>query len=111
MPNPGEKILIDLYYAQDRSLQKIGNIYGVSRERVRQWMEAFHLSRNRVGRKNLLEIKSNLNIYDEYIRGEPVAKLAKKNKMSANTIYAFLLKCNPNIRLEKTFQRRNEGYK
>jgi len=37
--------------------------------------------------------------------------LAEKNKMSANTIYAFLLKCNPNIRLEKTFQRRNEGYK
>ena len=100
MPNPGEKILSDLYYAKDGSLQQIANIYGVSRERVRQWMERFHLPRNKVGMKKLLD-ESNLNICDEYIRGEPVVKLAKKYKVGQLTIYSFLHKQNPNIRLER----------
>ena len=109
MPNPGKKILSDLYYVQDKSLQKIGNIYGVSLERVRQWMECLHLPRNKMGTKNLLD-SSNLKICDEYIRGEPVAKLAEKNKVSTITIYAFLLKCNPNIRLErKRFKEERKG--
>jgi len=100
MPNPGKKILSDLYYVEDKSLQKIGNIYGVSRERVRQWMERWSLPRNKAGTKNLLD-SLNLNICNEYIKGKPVVKLAKKYKVCQTTIYKFLLDCNPNIRLEK----------
>jgi len=100
MPNPGEKILSDLYYTQNKSLRKTGKIYSVSGERVRQWMEKLHLPRNRVGTKNLLD-SSNLKICDKYIKGEPVTKLAKKYQVSAVTIYKFLLEQNPNIGLEK----------
>ena len=105
--NPGEKILSNLYYVKDKSLQKIGDIYGVSRERVRQWMEEFHLPRNRSGTKNLLG-ESNVKICDQYIRGELVVKLAKKYKVCKTTIYKFLFECNPNIRLEKKRFREKE---
>ncbi|GAH75240.1 unnamed protein product [marine sediment metagenome] len=107
MPNPGEKILTDLYYVKDGSLQKIADIYGVSRERARQWMEKWGLPRNRSGGKNLLD-ESNPNICDEYIKGEPVVKLAKKYKVCKTTIYKFLLECNPSIRLEKKRFREKE---
>jgi len=109
MPNPGKKILSDLYYTQNKSLQKIGNIYGVTRERVRQWMERLHLPRNKAGTKNLLD-SLNLNICNEYIKGEPVVKLAKKHQVCKTTVYKFLLDCNPNIRLEKKrFRERKKG--
>ena len=98
--NPGEKILSGLYYVKDGSLQKIADIYSVTRESVRQWMEEFHLSRRKVGIKSLLD-ESNLKICDQYIRGEKVTKLAKKYQVCEVTIYKFLLECNPNIGLEK----------
>ena len=100
MLNPGKKILDRLYNIQKKTLQQIADIYGVSRERVRQWMEKFHLSRRRRGRKNVLD-KSNIKICDEYIRGVPVVKLAKKYRADEVTVYKFLLECNPNIGLEK----------
>jgi len=100
MPNPGKKILSNLYYTQNKSLRKTGKIYSVSGERVRQWMEKLNLPRNKVGPKRLLN-ESNPNICDEYIRGEPVVKLAKKYKVCCTTIYKFLLEQNPNIKLEK----------
>lgn len=108
--NPGRKILSNLYDVKDKSLQGIADIYGVCRERVRQWMEELHMPRRKPGIKNLLD-KSNLIICDEYIRGERVVKLAKKHEVCAVTIYKFLLECNPNIGLEKKQFREKERRK
>lgn len=98
--NPGEKILSNLYDVKDKSLQGIADIYGVTRECVRQWMEELHLPRDGPGIKSILD-ESNIEICDEYVRGEPVFKLTKKYRVCAVTIYKFLLECNPNIGLEK----------
>jgi len=98
--NPGRKILSNLYDVKDKSLQGIGDIYGVSREGVRQWMEEFHLPRDGPGIKSILD-ESNIEICDKYIRGEPVVKLAKKYEVCVVTIYKFLLECNPNIGLKR----------
>ena len=112
MPNPGKKILSDLYNVKDGSLRKTGKVYGVSGERVRQWMERWDLPRNGPGIKSILD-ESNIEICDKYIKGEPVVKLAKKHEVCAVTIYKFLLECNPDIGLErKQFReklRRNNG--
>jgi len=112
MLNPGKKILDRLYNIQKKTLQQIADIYGVSRERVRQWMERWDLPRNGPGIKSILD-ESNIEICDKYIKGEPVVKLAKKHEVCAVTIYKFLLECNPDIGLErKQFReklRRNNG--
>ena len=110
MPNPGKEILSNLYYVEDKTLQEIGNIYGVSRERVRQWMEGWGLSRDRRGRKIILD-SLNIKICDEYIRGERVVDLAKKNKVSQVTLYNFLHRQNPKIRLERKEFREKLGEK
>jgi len=99
--NPGEKILSDLYDVKDKSLQGIADIYGVTRECVRQWMEEFHLPRDGPGIKKSILDESNIEICDKYIRGERVVRLAKKYRVCKVTIYKFLLECNPNIGLEK----------
>jgi len=100
MPNPGKKILDHLYNVENKSLQQIGDIYGVSRERVRQWMEKWNLPRRKSGNKDILD-SSAIKICDEYIRGERVVELAKKYQVCHTTIYKFLLKQNSNIRLER----------
>lgn len=44
------RTLKTLYYGQEMTLQQIGNIYDVSRERVRQVMERKGLKRRQVGK-------------------------------------------------------------
>jgi len=110
MPNPGKEILSNLYNVQKKTLQEIADIYGVSRERVRQWMEGWGLSREKLGRRSILD-SLNIKICDEYIRGERVVDLAKKNKVSAVTLYNFLHRQNPKIRLERKEFREKLGEK
>lgn len=43
----GRRKLIKLYYEKDKTLQEIGNKYGVTRERVRQKMEEYDLPRRK----------------------------------------------------------------
>jgi len=69
MPNPGSQILTKLYYDEDKRLQEIGDEYGVSRERVRQWMEKKHVPRirNRKHRHKPRPYQS-LDEYFQYVK-------------------------------------------
>lgn len=100
MPNPGKKILSDLYDVQKKKLRQIGKIYGVSRERVRQWMEGFYLPRRKTGGDYILN-KVKLELCEKYIKGESVIELAKKYRVSVDTIYYFFREQVPGIRLKK----------
>jgi len=48
--NWNKEQLIQLYYHDNKTLQEIGNLFGVSRERVRQIMERFSIQRYKKGK-------------------------------------------------------------
>ena len=43
---PSMQILIKRYYKEEKTLDEIGKEFGVTRERVRQWMEEYQLPRD-----------------------------------------------------------------
>ncbi len=100
MPNPGKKILNNLYNVQKKTLQQIADFYGVCRERVRQWMEWWGISRRHQGTKSIL-IEESKKIRKRYIEGEVVIELAKTYKVSPSTLYQFLQRRDPNIKLKR----------
>lgn len=57
-----------MYYAEERTLQEIGDEYGVTRERVRQLMEAYGLPRDQRRRGGSLRFLT-LGAYFNLIRG------------------------------------------
>lgn len=63
-----KKQLEQLYYKEGKTLQQIGNIYGVTRERVRQIMERFGLPRYKSYRNFVGGSKSRFKTIDEYFR-------------------------------------------
>lgn len=86
---PDKPELIDLYYNNKMTLADIGFLYGVSRERVRQWMEREELERRASGlhwklkgspRKNKLQF-ATLDDYFSYVK-----KTGKEHKP---TLYKF----------------------
>ncbi|GAH14693.1 unnamed protein product [marine sediment metagenome] len=88
--NPGEKILSDLYNIKNKTLQQIADIYDVTRECVRQWMEECRLVRRKRGRRNSFDESNLKEMYHEYAGGEPVTKLLKKYRISSGTFYKLL---------------------
>ena len=100
MPNPGEKRLNYLYNVQRKTLQQIADLYGVTRERVRQWMEKCGMHRRHSGTKSILN-KSSVDICRKYIEGESVAKLAKEYKVDRTVLYKFLQRQDSNIKLKR----------
>lgn len=79
-------ILIKLYYTEQMSLNEIGKLYDVTRERVRQWMEREKLARRKIGwnfKDRLGKYKfSSPNEYFNYVR--------KTGKESYWTLRRFL---------------------
>jgi len=74
------KMLAKLYYEEGKTLQEIGDMFGVTRERVRQVMEKYHLPR--YARRRRLKWKS-LDEYFDYVK--------KTGKESKPTLAKFLL--------------------
>ena len=71
--------LIALYYQEEKTLQEIGNLRGISRERVRQIMEKFYLPRNkkRAGKVKFQTIEQYLQYIKESGRKEYRGTLVK----------------------------------
>lgn len=60
--------LIELYYGEAKTLEEIGNLYGVTRERIRQIMEKFGLPRNTKRGGHPIPKWQDLDDYFEYIK-------------------------------------------
>ena len=58
---PNMRILLERYYKEERTLEEIGKEFGVTRERVRQWMEGYGLPRDpkRTSKRILWNRKNN----------------------------------------------------
>ncbi len=85
MPNPGEEKLIQLYYQGKKTLQEIANQHGVSRERVRQWMEKYslprHTKRSSIGKR--WRKFGSLDEYFDYVKNG--------GKEAITTLYRLIL--------------------
>jgi len=91
-----EQELCDLYYTQRKTMKEIGHIYGLTKERIRQKMEEYHLKRRSCGpTKGKLRFK-NLEGYLAHIRGggrESAASLRRYIKRYAPESLTHCSKC------------------
>lgn len=103
MRNPGEKTLDRLYNVKDKTLQQIADIYGVTRECVRQWMEECDLARRKRGRKSSFDESILKEAYQAYLAGVTETKLLKRYHISPGTLYKLIHKKDLNPELEKKY--------
>lgn len=83
-----KKTVGDLYYNKKWSMQRIGNRFGVTRERIRQLMQEWGMPRRE--KTPTPAAKRNKKICKDYNSGAPIEELVKKYKVSKKTVYSVL---------------------
>jgi len=88
-----KEIVVDLYYNKKQSLRRIGTMFGVSAERVRQKMDEWNMPRRATtGPREDVKRKRNIEICNKYEQGESIEKICKNYDLNRSYVTTLLKK-------------------